>query len=195
MSEATELYSPPESDVGAGPRHEDARHYVVGVRKFLVLSIATLGLYRIYWFWRNWRNVRDASGASLWPVPRGLFNVFFTHSLFRDVEDHLRNQRLTYPWTPGGAATLVVAIAVITSIASNALSGAGPLVDLFVFLAGFLGPIAMVPAQRAINRANGDPDGESNARLTLANWLWMIPGLVYWALVLIGTVALVMEGA
>jgi len=34
--------------------------------------------------------------------------------------------------------------------------------------------------------AVGDPDGESNARFTVANWCWIVFGVLLWSLVLIG---------
>ena len=79
--------------------------YVVGIRKFLVLSIATLNAYNTYWFWRNFRDLRDASGKDLWPIPRALFAVFFTHGLFRDVDETLRGQGRSFAWSPDATAS------------------------------------------------------------------------------------------
>ncbi|MBB3060463.1 hypothetical protein [Microbulbifer rhizosphaerae] len=38
-------------------------------------------------------------------------------------------------------------------------------------------------AQTAINIACDDPEGESNAQLATANYLWIAIGLAFWALV------------
>ena len=41
--------------------------------------------------------------------------------------------------------------------------------------------------------ACGDPAGESNSRLTGANWVWLILGGFLWILVIIGTAMMIAE--
>ena len=187
------LYSPPTSDVGSGLGTDDERFYVVGIRKYVVLSIATLNLYHVYWFWRNWRDVRDRDGEDLWPIPRALFSVFFTHSLFRKVDDSLRSSGQRYAWSAQGTANAVVLLTVVSNVSSNftnRLEDLSPFVDVAVMGMSLLIPFATVPAQRAVNTLNGDPEGTANDGLSLANWLWMIPGALFWILILVGFAAL-----
>ena len=187
MGEA--MYTPPEADLVAGAAEEGNRHYVVGIRKFLVLSIATLNAYNTYWFWRNFRDLRDASGKDLWPIPRALFAVFFTHGLFRDVDETLRGQGRSFAWSPDATASAVVVLLVLSNISSNVsarVEGAVEVVEIVSLALSMLVPFAMLPAQRAINAANGDPEGRSNDHLTAANWIWILLGGVLWALTLVG---------
>jgi hypothetical protein len=56
--------------------------------------------------------------------------------------------------------------------------------------ASFAGIVVLVlpflKAQKMINLSSGDPNGQSNDRLTKANWAWMIVGAVLWVLVIVG---------
>ncbi len=74
-----EIYKPPESDLTSGLEQQAHRYFIVSRPKLAVLYLATLGLYLIYWFYGNWRNFRDATGQKLWPVPRSIFYILFTH--------------------------------------------------------------------------------------------------------------------
>ena len=40
----------------------NADFYVVSLRKFYLLYIATLGGYVVYWFYRNWKLQKVATG-------------------------------------------------------------------------------------------------------------------------------------
>ena len=52
------LYAPPTATI-VDPQLEAANRptpfYVVSTTKVLVLSLATLGMYTLYWFWRHWK--------------------------------------------------------------------------------------------------------------------------------------------
>lgn len=46
--------------------------------------------------------------------------------------------------------------------------------------------LILLRIQRAANAACGDPAGESNRRLTLANLAWLAFGCLLWAMILLG---------
>src|SRR5687767_2451938 len=74
------------------PAHSEgsAAVYVVAPTKFMLLAFSTMGMYSLYWFYKNWSLRRRAYGLTIWPVARAIFAVFFAHRLFRalDVEAH-----------------------------------------------------------------------------------------------------------
>lgn len=191
MSETVaNVYAPPQANLQA---QEDAdtqavMFYVVSRRKFLLLFLATMGMYAIYWTYRNWRAYKAASGENLWPGVRGVFLVFFTHSLFRHVDEALQRRGLDIQWSPGGDATLIVVITIL----SNFLDRLGsrmpdtPLLDIVSLL--ILVPLAWLymRAQRAINAACGDPEGSGNANYSVANWIFLVVGGIFWIFVGIG---------
>ena len=80
------LYAPPASEIrGESPAGALQAHtfYVVSIPKFCVLYVATFGVYGLYWFYMHWQRYRRGHGQheSIWPVPRALFSIFFTHAL------------------------------------------------------------------------------------------------------------------
>ena len=61
-------YKPPEADLELAPQDRPG-FYVVSKTKFVVLFLATLGVYAVFWFYRNWRMYREHTGQKLWPTP------------------------------------------------------------------------------------------------------------------------------
>ena len=65
---------------------KDPQWFLVGERKLPVMMLVTLGLYQLYWFYKQWERVRDA-GDNVAPAPRAIFTLIFCHSLFRRIID------------------------------------------------------------------------------------------------------------
>lgn len=188
------IYAPPEADVSVVEETE-GEYYIVGPTKFLLLSILTMGLYLVYWFYRHWKMIKLRDDSSIWPIPRGLFYIFFTHSLFSDIDEKILRNRLEFNWSPGVTATLVVLISIASNIAGrlSAQNIGSPAMDFIsVGLIPLLAFIALT-AQKAANVASGDPNGESNSKLTGANWAWLILGGLFWILALFGLYLVVAE--
>lgn len=59
--------------------------YPVGVGKFAVLGIATLGAYNFFWMYRCWRQIRHADKREINPLFRAFFRVFFFFPLFDEI--------------------------------------------------------------------------------------------------------------
>lgn len=188
------IYAPPEADVTA-PSGDQPRYYIVAPHKFILLSILTLTLYFVYWFYKNWRLIKEDDNVNIWPPVRAFFYIFFTHSLFTDVQESFKKQERTWDWQPGLLATLFVILTIVGNIIDRfvpydtypILSTVLPLTSTVIVT--FL----LLPAQKAINAVCGDDEGSSNAKLTAANWAWMVLGGIFWLLILIGTYAMVMD--
>ena len=188
------IYAPPEADVDV-KGGADGDYYVVAPGKFLTLTILTLGLYLIYWFYRQWRSVKERDESDIWPIPRGIFYIFFTHSLFSDIKERLRDKGISYEWSPGTAATLVVVITLLSNVFGR-LAGrniGSPMTDVASLAAVPLLAFFALTAQKAANAASGDANGSRNADFTGANWVWMILGGLFWALSLFGLYAIVTQ--
>lgn len=168
---------------------ETAGLYIISKKKLLILFTATLGFYLTYWFYRNWRLHKQATGENIWPVPRALFSVFFVHSLFRTA-NHKRDSGPTglQKWKHGQHATITVLLLLSGNIADRLSSRSiGTPITSYLSLL-LLIPIAtcIAAAQDKINEACGDPRGESNSRFTGANYVWIFIGVLIWILVGIG---------
>ena len=47
-------------------KRPEARYFPVSPAKFVVLSLLTFGIYGIYWFYKNWRYVRERDDSTIW---------------------------------------------------------------------------------------------------------------------------------
>jgi len=66
-----------------------SRYHVVPLWRFALLSVLTCGAYGVYWFWKNWSQVKRADGSDIWPIPRALFAGFTYFSLITDINTQL----------------------------------------------------------------------------------------------------------
>lgn len=152
--------------------------FVVSIKKLVVMSIFTLGLYWTYCFYRSWVLYRRASGERVHPLMRTVFEIFFRYSLLSKVDRQLRLSGRSYTWSPfwlACAAIMLWAINVWANLANDLtlLSVLGLLVIL-----GGAQIWVLTQMQRAINFCMGDADGKSNTRLSLLNWVWMSIGVL-----------------
>jgi len=170
------------------PMQAEPEFYVVSKRKLAILFLATSSLYVLYWYYKNWDRYKsrhpEASqfGSMVSPVPRAVFWMFFTHALFRKVKAYGHALPQVAGWRSGWHATIVVALMILANVVDVLIGGtAGDLVSIasvFVLLPPFL------IAQDKINLSCGDPEGESNDRLSKANWAWVIAGGVLWLILI-----------
>jgi hypothetical protein len=59
----------------------------VSIPVFLILTIATLGLYHLYWFYRTWKIVGERQGQQIWPLARVLAGIVFLPRLFAAIDE------------------------------------------------------------------------------------------------------------
>ncbi|MBV8635486.1 MAG: hypothetical protein JO002_13415 [Burkholderiaceae bacterium] len=184
------IYSPPTANLDDEPGASESNDnfYVVAPLKFWLLFVLTLGFYQVYWFYKNWSRYKARTHDDIWPVMRGIFTIFFTHSLFREIDAALVAEEREHSWDPGLLATGYVIATIVNRILDRTPDSMDKVVlpiELFIMLplVGYL----LYRAQVAINIACGDPTGASNAKLTWANYLWMILGAALIVLGLIGT--------
>ena len=186
MNEPLNPYAPPKSKVdGADPELSAAgahSFYAVGIRKYYLMYFCTFGLYAIYWMYRNWKAQKERAGADVWPVPRGLFLIFFLHSLFGRVEQKLTSGGQRFEGSANGLATGIVAIVICNAIFGQVALRA-PVNLIWIVVVAIAAIVLQAPlfakAQRNINAACGDPDGATNSGMTLANWTWAAICLAY----------------
>ena len=193
-----DIYQPPIADVSGQQQLQDAESaefYIVSIRKFIVLFAVTLGSYKIYWFYRNWSQYRKMHNVSVWPVMRGIFSIFFTHSLFRNVETTLQNKSYQHDWAPGGIATIYVVFSIVENILDRmSMRDIGsPFTDVLSLFMPVVTGYALYVAQCAINRACDDPDGNSNSEFTVANYIWIVIGVALWVMVAFGLFVIIQE--
>jgi hypothetical protein len=185
----TNVYSPPKAVVAdAIDPMAHAPFYLVSRVKFILLFTATLGVYGYYWFYRQWKQRKLHGRPGIWPIPRGIFSIFFAHSLSEDLEQ-LR------PATGGksslslrAAATGYVLCEIVARICDRLSRReiGSPYTDLIAVW--MLLPIGycLWQLQHVANQCCNDPLGRMNEKLTVANYLWITLGLLLWTLIFVG---------
>lgn len=182
------IYAAPQSNLDEHVQSEfDERFYVVSTRKMLILSFATAGMYLLFWNFKHWSNYRHATGESLWPLPRAIFSIFFTHSLFSKIADHdVTGKRAA--WNYDRYATAVVLVYIVNYVLSWGGQGSR-LITAISMLAIIPITLLLKQAQAEANARCGDPEGSSNSEFTAANIVWCVLGALFWLLALVGIAA------
>lgn len=162
--------------------------YIVGPLKFAILFFCTLGSYAVYWFYRNWKLQKVATGESCWPIMRGIFLIFFTHDLFKRIDKKLRVDEKKYNWDSQNTATLIIFFVLASRILDRlSIKEIGsPYTDIAALLILPIIGGLLIYVQRIINFACNDFEGESNNKLTALNFLWISIGTIIIMLALVG---------
>lgn len=188
MQEVNPYAAPTAPLSEAMPKLALTRHFVVAERKLLVMYLGTCGLYGFYWMYQHWAHLKRVANYSVWPVPRSLFSIFYYHALFREIDQTLTRSGRRLPWPHDGLATGVVAVTLLARVTDRlAVKEIGsPITDCIGLVAIVIIAWLLTRAQRMANLACDDPNGSLNARIGVANVLWILLGLVIWLLLLVG---------
>jgi hypothetical protein len=141
----------------------------VGLRKFVLMSFFTMGLYDIYWFYWNWRRQRDRRDPSIHAGVLTFVSPVTAYVLLRDIRKEA-----------GSAASwnaAALAIAYFALVMSFLASG-------WLWILTWLSFLPLIPVQQTINRMHEQSaHGESpDNRLTAVNIAGMAAGLLFMAL-------------
>jgi hypothetical protein len=173
-------YAPPRSLVVDPPAQAAAAAvpplFAVSVLKLVVMSFFTLGLYEIWWCYKQWAAIRRHEHSDILPAARAIFGVLFCWSLFRRIEKLGIEEKV--PDAPP-AGFLAVAWIIVTLC--------WRLPDP-VWIVSMAAPLFMLPMQSYANRINARlaPDHDRNARFGWANIAWIVVGGIVLALAMIG---------
>jgi hypothetical protein len=177
-------YAPPVATVDdvvpqAGLAKGQAPFFAVSIFKLVLLSVLTLGIYELYWFYQNWKLIRDREGSDIWPVPRAIFTVFFCHACFARIRDFE---------TPAAGKSDLASGWLATAWIITTLMHKLPQPWWLISLAAVL---FVVPVQARANRINAElsPEHDRNSRFTGWNWAIVVFGGIFLLLVLIGSFA------
>jgi hypothetical protein len=189
-------YAPPTATVAdVTPLDEleaEPPFFAVSVVKLVLMCLCTFTIYEAYWFYRHWKQVERRERAGLSPLLRGIFAPIFCYALFARMRD--------YNDAGGASSGLNLSAAhaggrVIARTLPVPLLAAGCIIGNFLFrlpgafsLLGFLTVASLVPVQIFANSLNAavSPAHNRNARLTLWNWLIVVPGTLFLLLAVAG---------
>jgi hypothetical protein len=175
-------YAPPSTEVADVPAQGqtgEAPFFAVSTTKLLVMSLCTVTIYHVYWFYQNWARIKRRKGVSMLPALRAVFAVFFCYQLFAEVRDYDRRS--------GNSASLAAGTLAIGWIVSTVF---WRLPDPY-WLVALGATLFMLPVQSRANAINAvvAPGHDPNFRFTAWNWVAVVLGGAVLLLAIVGTLA------
>jgi hypothetical protein len=151
--------------------------FSVSLLKFSVMSTCTLGLYELYWFYKNWKLIKTRERSKINPTIRAIFSYIFCFSLISKIRDRgaLYDMKLTFgPESSSlkfNCPAWVLCLAWIG--ASFMLYSSKPTWVLSMFAW-----IYLLPAVRLANNINKLvlSNDDKNSSLSAWNWLAIVLG-------------------
>lgn len=152
--------------------------FPVSLKKFIVMDLVTLGLYNIFWAYKNWEYYKN-QGRSLRPGWRAWFSVFYLHGLLKDILQTGDSYGLSDSFSP----ILVFVPWLLLQISSRLPD---PL-----WLISFLSFVPLISVLRYINEINrvAGKSAAINSRFSRSNWIGIAIGFVILVLAILGSVA------
>jgi tetratricopeptide (TPR) repeat protein len=149
--------------------------FTVSKFKFIVMSVATLGLYEIYWLYKNWVFIKQKTGRDISPFWRTVFGLFWVYSFFKYIQLFIFKARMQIKIYPGAWAIIYIILALIDKRTAN-------LFPTFLLL---LIDIRLNTIATEINRKL-IPNFQNNSRFSLGNYIWLVIGGILWLQLIFG---------
>ena len=153
--------------------------FPVSTLKLVLMSLCTVGLYQLFWFYNNWtllRERRESNGSPIW---RAIFAILFCYPLFDRIRLKARSHDIATSLPAGPLAAGWIVFTLCARLPDPA------------FLLWPLSIACLVPVQKTVNAINAvtDPEHDPNARFSGWNIAALIIGGLLWLLALIGLFA------
>jgi hypothetical protein len=141
------------------PSKNPAPFFAVSTTKFTVMSVFTFGIYEFYWFYWNWKLIRDRENSDISPFWRTVFAYFYCYPCFARVNGFAATKSIAAS-VPAG---LLAAGWIVASLLWN-LPGPFQIIGMFAFVP----MLPVVTLTNEINRAVA-PDHDPNDRFSFWN--------------------------
>jgi hypothetical protein len=152
-------------------------YFPVSVRKLVVMSLATWGLYEFYWFYENWRLVHARAQMRMMPFWRAFFAPFWAERMFKYIANRALDEGVRPRFSPSPMAGLFALLLLSVKLPDP------------YSLVAFLSFIPLLPVQRAVIEINRRvaPDAPTNARFSALNVVAVVIGGLLLLLVVVTT--------
>ena len=186
-----------QSEIQTSPPDEnETPFFPVSEGKLITLYILSFGLYGIYWFQQNWKRQQPMMDKKIYPVWRAIFSIFFTHSLFKRIDQQAVHLPQQHKFNANLLATFFVAAIVVSNIVdrlsintdmAQSITNTTLIITSIVLFLFSAYPLAKV--QATVNRINNDMLGYLNHKYSVWNYVLIILGTVSWLILAMGLLA------
>ena len=147
--------------------------------QFMILSIASFGLYPIWWSYKTWHFFKETEGADVMPAARALFNWIFLSSLLKRIKDFSIRNGGTDSYSPG-----------LLHLGYFVLIFAGYVLPEPYLLISVLNALIFIQPLKALNFGKINSQEIATKEKTSFNtrqWVLIILGSLLWILAITGT--------
>jgi hypothetical protein len=157
----------------------------ISAGRLILMSIATFGIYRMYWMYRNWRYLKDRQVLECRPFWRALFGVFFVFSLFKLIRAaRVPGAREVASFSAGGLATGFIVLCVLERVMSRSDNSG---VTVLATLLSFASVLFIVPVQNYVNRLHDEMSPKPEPYpFSTGHIVCVVLGVLVWLLVIAG---------
>ena len=159
----------------------------IPIGRLVAMSIVSLGLYEVYWIYRNWRYLKERDGLKIWPFWRAVLGIFFIYPLLETIKtDPTTNRIVPARFSPGPLATGWIILVLLGNLASHASE---PVVSFIGILLSVPSFCFLIPVQRHINALNEAlPVRPSYYPWSAGHIVCLVLGIIFWLLILVGLI-------
>ena len=178
------------------PDENETPFFPVSEGKLITLYILSFGLYGIYWFQQNWKRQQPMMDKKIYPVWRAIFSIFFTHSLFKRIDQQAVHLPQQHKFNANVLATFFVAAIVVSNVIdrlsintdiNQSITNTTLIITSVVIFLFSAYPLAKV--QATVNRINNDMLGYLNHKYSVWNYVLIVLGIVSWLMLAMGLLA------
>jgi len=186
----------PSKNESSNGSESEIKFFPVSEGKLTTLYILSLGFYGVYWFYKNWELQQPLMDKKIYPFWRAIFSIFFTHSLFRRINEQANVIEKKHRFNANNLATFFVATILVSHLLDRMSShSASPtmmpnstvIITSLILLC--LSVYPMIKVQATVNRINGDMLGYLNHKYSLWNMILIVVGAMMWLMIGIGLLA------
>ena len=153
-------------------------YFPVSLRKFVIMSVMTLGLYPVFWMFKFWRWARRFEKVEVWPVARAILAPLYLFSTYNRARQRFGEHAPA--WGYGMAGAVIYLLGNIGSIHMDA--------DWRGIVMGVIGIAGFLPVLMIVNKLNeAEPHAlRKNSRFNNWNILGIVLGILTWSMIAFG---------
>ncbi|MBI2176168.1 DUF4234 domain-containing protein [Candidatus Woesearchaeota archaeon] len=155
------------------------------IKKLIILSIVTLGIYEIYWLYRNWKYIKETAKKDIHPKWRTLglivplYGIWLIYDQFRTIIKLANQKKVNTKFSAGDLTAVYIGLTLI----DNRLSWKLP--DQYWYFSLVFTVLALLPLIAIQKYFNGYWDktqkSPEKTDFSIGEVVWIIVGVIFWA--------------